>query len=242
AGPRPAGADRTGVGDSAARALRRGKRSPGARRSLEPRTAAGGGRGGGAASLDGPRGPRRGGRDRPQPSRDRGAAASRISAARPRRRARRGGFSVMQANVRGALRALLIGAAGLLVLHLVSILGLFPAWRQLTPAAQKAVEGISPTVVRFQLAVGAGICSVGAAFGLAAWAALRALRVRAGAGRVLAGSLLIAAACVARAVAHKPALFEDVLWRQGGVRAWLQVLLAERIGIAAPDRALLAIA
>jgi arylsulfatase A-like enzyme len=131
---------------------------------------------------------------------------------------------------RNALRAAAAGGGVLLAIHLFSLASMVPAWRELATPARDAVAGIQWHLVFFQLRLAGWTALIGAALGLALLGALTALRLPASAPRVAAGTLLVAVVVFLRTLAHKPALFESMLWRKGGVRAAFQVLFAERIG------------
>lgn len=140
---------------------------------------------------------------------------------------------------RSAARAAALGAVVLCALHLASlVVVLLPAWRTLAEPARAAAVAISGHVAAFQLELLAAVAAAGALFGLAAWAALTSLRVNPTAPRVAPLTLALLAAALARVVARRPAVFEDLLWRKGGARAALQVLLAEKVGAVALDRLL----
>ncbi len=132
-----------------------------------------------------------------------------------------------------------LGGAWLFAIHLLSLAQLLPAWRALPGAARGALGGVGPHLAVFQLALAAAVASAGAGCGVATWLTLRALGLRAGASRVLGAVTLLALAQTARMAAQRPALFETWLWRRGGAPAALQVLLTERLGAPALDRALL---
>ena len=147
----------------------------------------------------------------------------------------------MRSELRDCLRAVLASAAALGVLHFATLLSALGGWLQISGGIKQAILEIGGELVLFQLGLALAVTTFGAAAGAAAWVALRTLR-SARPRPFACGLLGVALALVQllRTLTHKPALFEDLLWRRGGWRASLQVLLVERIGAGALDRALLA--
>ena len=136
---------------------------------------------------------------------------------------------------RPLLRAAAGGAAALLLLHLLSVVTASgPAG--LTEPVRAAVRSITWHLLRFHASIALGLAVAGAALGALAWLAQAAAGVR---PRSPAGLAVVAAfALCARTMAHKPALFEDLLLRKGGARAWLQLAVVERLGARGLDGAL----
>ncbi|KFA86905.1 hypothetical protein Q664_51955 [Archangium violaceum Cb vi76] len=116
-------------------------------------------------------------------------------------------------------------------MHLLS-LGAFllPAWRQLTGQVRDEMSALTTHILGFQAALVLGVVLVGALCGVAARVLLLGLGLRPSRLRVAGLGALLAAAQVARTIAHRPALFEDMLWRMGGLRAHFQVALVEGLG------------
>lgn len=133
-----------------------------------------------------------------------------------------------------------LGAGLLLALHLLS-LGAFlvPAWRQLSGQVRTEVSALTAHLVGFQAGLALGMVLVGAACGVAARVLLLGLGAVPSRPRVAGLSLLLAAVQLARAIAHGPALFEDMFWHAGGVRARFQVALVEGLGERGLNRLLL---
>jgi arylsulfatase A-like enzyme len=123
-------------------------------------------------------------------------------------------------------RAAAQGAASLLAVHLLTLgVAARAALATLPDTVRQGLQGVAGHMALFQLELAFAVMLAGAAFGVGA--RLLGARTRIGVGIV---SLLLALLACARTVAHRPALFEDLLWRHGGVRAQLEVLLAERLG------------
>lgn len=138
------------------------------------------------------------------------------------------------------LEAAGLGAGLLLALHLLS-LGAFllPAWRQLTGQVREEMSALTAHILGFQAALALGVVLVGALCGVAARVLLLGLGLRPSRPRVASLGVLLAAAQVARTIALRPALFEDMLWRSGGLRARFQVALVEGLGTRGLDLLLL---
>lgn len=124
-----------------------------------------------------------------------------------------------------------LGAGLLLALHLLS-LGAFllPAWRQLSGQVLHEVSALTGHILGFHLALALGVALVGGLCGLAARVLLLGLGLRPSRPRVAGLSALLAALQLARTLAHRPALFEQLLWHEGGLRARFQVALVEGLG------------
>lgn len=127
-------------------------------------------------------------------------------------------------------RSAWVGGGLLLLLHAVTFVVLFaPTLFKLKGEVRTEVSAISSHLVAFQVALAACVFVIGAAAGaLAAVAVYRPSRRGVMTPVVIAGALVSVA--MARSVAHRPALFEDLLWRRGGLWAGFQVLLVEKLG------------
>jgi arylsulfatase A-like enzyme len=142
-------------------------------------------------------------------------------------------------NARKILNASLFCSAMVLGLHLVSVVLSLRGVTALAPTLRQAVNAIGKDLILFQLRLLLAMAAAGFAAGLCASLALLALRLPA---RPLVAALLGLAGIFAialRTLAHKPALFEDSLWRHGGLRARFSVLVAEQIGLSGLDKAAL---
>ena len=135
----------------------------------------------------------------------------------------------------GIARAVAAGAGALALLHLGSLAATSGA-AGLNEPARAAVRAIAWHLLSFQASIVAGVAVAGAALGALAWLLQAAAGARPRFSAPL--SVLLAAAICARTMAHKPALFEDLLLRRGGARAWLELLVVERVGARGLDAAL----
>lgn len=130
-----------------------------------------------------------------------------------------------------AARAVVVGITALGVVQLSSVA--FAARASLAVVPQVLKEGlrsIAGHIALFQFELLFAVLAAGGALGLFAW--LLGVRSRLWTTPFVWGG---AALLCARTLAHKPALFEDFLWRQGGWRAQLQVFVVETVGLAAID-------
>ena len=132
-------------------------------------------------------------------------------------------------------RAAALGAAALLTIHLATLVSALAGGAPLSAPARAALVGLRLHLAAFNAALAAAVLLTGALCGAATWLSLRAFGALPTAPRAIAGTLLLAGLQAARTLARKPALFEDLLWRKGGARAALQVLVVERVGAHALD-------
>jgi hypothetical protein len=139
------------------------------------------------------------------------------------------------------LRSALIGAAALLLLHALSLCALLlPALFHSAQELRDASAGIAPHLALFQLQLAGAVALAGALFGLLAELALLGAG-RSSSARVALIALLLLFCWSLRTMAERPALFEDLLWRHGGLAARVQVLVVDRLTARGLD-ALLALA
>jgi arylsulfatase A-like enzyme len=129
-------------------------------------------------------------------------------------------------------RATVIGAAAILLLHGANLgwaiatgLGGMPS------SVQEAIRGIALHLLAFQLKLALACAAAGAVFGIVAHLCLSAVGAVATRSRVLAGVMGLCTAVCTRTLVHRPALFEDILWRKGGARGALQSFLADTVGV-----------
>ncbi len=133
-------------------------------------------------------------------------------------------------------------AGVVLALHLGSLAWwVVPSVSGLALRVREAFSGITPHLVALQVQVALALGAL--AFGGGAAVALAMLAVGARRSRrwSFGLSLGLVALGLGREIARRPALFEDLLWRQGSLRAQVQVFLAERVGSLAIDRLLAAL-
>src|SRR5258706_5628819 len=118
--------------------------------------------------------------------------------------------------MKSAARSALLCGAVVLAAHLATVAG-SGLLSELSPAVREAIGSISGDLLRFQLALAAGVFVAGACAGLVGHAALRLLRLSTRPAALL--GLLGVLALVFRTMARKPALFDSV---GGRGRALLQ--------------------
>jgi len=134
-------------------------------------------------------------------------------------------------SVRAALRVAVAGAALLVGLQLATIaVSVFWGWADLPVQERLAMQGIAWHVAAFQLQLCAAVAAWGGVVALLAWLALGVAGLRPSTSKALLAMLGLAAALTAVTLAHRPALFEHLLWRAGGWRAALHVVVVEKIG------------
>ncbi len=129
------------------------------------------------------------------------------------------------------LLAASIGGLIPLALHGAALAAwLVPAWQKLARPLRAELASITPHLALFQAELACSVLLAGALAGVAVRLALISVRITPSRRRIASGVLLLSALELAHAVAHRPAMFEDFLWRAGGFRAAIQVAIAEEIG------------
>jgi arylsulfatase A-like enzyme len=131
-----------------------------------------------------------------------------------------------------------LGALGIALLHLFSLAMFLSGAAHSGPAQMReAASTIAPHLIWFLLETLLAAAILGALFGIAA-AILLAPFSRVSATRVSLISLALTLLFGLRTVAARPALFEDALWRRGGILAQAQVFLVEIVCVPTIDRLL----
>ena len=142
--------------------------------------------------------------------------------------------------IRNLLNSGAVGGVTLLLCHLAS-LGVIavPTWRAIGPQVRVELSSNVLHIALVQLKIILAIAVIGATAGAASHLLLSGIGFRVRRLRVLWLSLAIATICAIRIIAQRPALFEDWLWRRGGILAAAQVFIVESLGC---DRLTLVIA
>lgn len=113
---------------------------------------------------------------------------------------------------------------------------LLPSVGGLATEVRQALGGITAHLVLLQVELALALMVLAFVLGGAVAAAMLAAGHRASLRWSLGAAVSLLLLGVAREVARRPALFEDLLWRRGGLRAQVQLFLAERVGFIALDR------
>jgi arylsulfatase A-like enzyme len=134
------------------------------------------------------------------------------------------------------LRIALCTAGALLTVHAASVVFLLlPSLHTLDGRARAGLVAITGHMAFFQAGVAAAVAATGFWVGLGVAVGLFLVGLTPSVLSGTLGALTVLAVWFLREIAHRPALFEDLLWRRGGFWARLEVVLAERVGVRAFD-------
>jgi len=133
--------------------------------------------------------------------------------------------------IRNLLNSAAVGGAALLLCHLASFgVAAVPTWKAIGPQVRPELSSNLLHILLVQLKIGLAVAVIGATAGIASHLLMSGIGFRVRPWRVLWLSLAMTTICAIRIVARRPALFEDWLWRRGGILAAAQVFIVERLG------------